>query len=364
MHQVIFRSSIRRMWHVATNQKGLCSSYSSTTNNTTATRGTSKYNNSINNYSSIAENGNLAISVVSAAIETSSFKANIGSSFSACSGSDISIGSSTTVSKNTSKITRIASFHGKISYSNNAGSNSNDDGGSSGPEFRSVYVHPLSQILLEYLQDSHHEWIVAKGLDRSLTLHRDGSFELKHVLQSHATKSTPTATQPLSSTTHKKYQPKNNVGPLISASTSAIAEMKHKKSNKTKPTSTIKDTSDNDATVKDLSRSHQENKQHHATAASATDKNDNIRIWTSYDEQEKKHWLTVRRGLFRQSFLLQDNLLTAWQGNRGTSLPERLHVAVDEMVRAVDRLDQQQQQAAAIGQQEWQQKGQRRFRKR
>jgi len=122
--------------------------------------------------------------------------------------------------------------------------------------------------------------------------------------------------------------------------------------------------SDNDATVKGSSRSHQGNKQHHTTAASTTDKNENIRIWTSYDEQEKKHWLTVRRGLFRQCFLLQDNLLTAWQGNRGTSLPERLHVAVDEMVRAVDRLDQQQQQAPTIGQQEWQQKGERRFRKR
>ena len=87
-----------------------------------------------------------------------------------------------------------------------------------------------------------------------------------------------------------------------------------------------------------------------------------MRIWTSYDEQEKKHWLTVRRGLFRQRFLLQDNLLTAW--NKGVSVPERLQVAVDEMIRAIDRLDQSEhQQAATIGQQ-WQQRGQRRFRKR
>ena len=49
-------------------------------------------------------------------------------------------------------------------------------------------------------------------------------------------------------------------------------------------------------------------------------------------------------------------------------LAERLHVAVDEMIRAVNRVDrQQQQQAPTIGQQQqqqWHQKGQRRFRKR
>mmetsp|Transcript_1085 Transcript_1085/g.2509 ORF Transcript_1085/g.2509 Transcript_1085/m.2509 type:complete len:127 (+) Transcript_1085:41-421(+) len=96
--------------------------------------------------------------------------------------------------------------------------------------------------------------------------------------------------------------------------------------------------------------------------ASTADSNESMRIWTSYDEQEKKHWLTVRRGFFRQRFLLQDNLLTAW--NKGVSVPERLQVAVDEMIRAIDRLDQsEQQQAATIGQQ-WQQRGQRRFRKR
>jgi hypothetical protein len=113
---------------------------------------------------------------------------------------------------------------------------------------RTVYVHPLSQIILEHLQNSHHDFIMRQGLHTSLTLHRDGSFELKFPAQT-------------------------------------------------------------------------EEKVH--------------RIWTSYDEVEKKHWLTVYRGpTVNERFLLQDNLLPAWNNNR-KSLPERIHVAVDDMVRAV-----------------------------
>jgi len=173
--------------------------------------------------------------------------------------------------------------------------------------------------------------------------------------------STATPTAPLSSTSLKEDQPESTLEPLITTSKSASALMKDEQSNETKSTSAIKESSDSEVTSQTPSKSqHQQN-----NTASTIDNNEHIRIWTSYDEQEKKHWLTVRRGLFRQRFLLQDNLLTAWQSNRGTSLPERLQVAVDEMIRAVDRLDlEEQQQAATIGQQQWQQKGQRRFRKR
>ena len=350
-HQVIFRSSIRR----AIKQKDLCRLFASTT------RGTPNNNNN-NINSGDTKNGMLATPFVSVAAGTTTSRIGNGSSFSAGIGIDnISIGSrSPTLSKN------ATSFVGKSSFSNSAGSsNMNDDGGSSGPEFRNVYVHPLSQIVLEYLQDSHHEWVVAMGLDGSLTLHRDGSFELKHVHvhvpQSHASTSMSLS----SSTTHNK---KNE--PLISTSTSKKAAMNQEKNNET-------DASDSDAAAKGSSKSqHQqkEQQQHHqqtSAAASTTttdnnnNNNNNIRIWTSYDEQEKKHWLTVRRGLFRQRFLLQDNLITAWQGNRGVSIAERLHVAVDEMIRAVNRVDRQRQQTPTIGQQQqWHQKGQRRFRKR
>jgi len=130
--------------------------------------------------------------------------------------------------------------------------------------------------------------------------------------------------------------------------------------------STTKHGSEAETTATKPPTPHHHQKQHmRVNIAPAADSKDTMRIWTSYDEQEKKHWLTVRRGLFRQRFLLQDNLLTAWQANRGVSLPERLQVAVDEMIRAINRLDQEEQQqtASTIGQQ-WQQKGQRRFRKR
>jgi hypothetical protein len=111
-----------------------------------------------------------------------------------------------------------------------------------------VYVHPLSQIILEYLQDCRHDWIVRHGLDQALTLHRDGSFVLKF------------------------------------------------------------------------------------------GKGNDDKIWTSYDEEEKKHWLTVQKQSLHQRFLLQDNLLPAWHGNK-KSLPERIHLSVDAMIRAVDRLN-------------------------
>jgi hypothetical protein len=43
-----------------------------------------------------------------------------------------------------------------------------------------VYVHPLSQIVLQNLQSEEcHEWITRAGLDRNLTVHRDGTFSLE-----------------------------------------------------------------------------------------------------------------------------------------------------------------------------------------
>jgi hypothetical protein len=128
---------------------------------------------------------------------------------------------------------------------------------------QTVYVHPLSQIILEYLQDCRHDWIVHHGLDQSLTVHRDGSFVLK----------------------------------FASSGRSA--------------------------------------KQEHDSEGATVAEN---KIWTSYDEQAKKHWLTVHKQSLHQRFLLQDNTLPAWHGNR-KSLPERIHLSIESMIRAVDRLD-------------------------
>lgn len=49
---------------------------------------------------------------------------------------------------------------------------------SADPE-KTEYVHPLSQVVLEHLQDARHNWVVEKGLDRGLRLQRDGTFEIK-----------------------------------------------------------------------------------------------------------------------------------------------------------------------------------------
>jgi len=379
MHQVILRSSIRQMRHAAKGQKHLYRTFSSTTNNTTASRGTSSSgSSSINN-----KNSSYAVTInvkndppaspltSSSVVESVVAKAGNGSSLSTANVGKISIGNSTSISPKSSKVASNftdSKFVAKSSFSNSAGSSSssnNDDGGSSGIEFRSVYVHPLSQVVLEYLQVSHHQWVVAKGLDQSLTLRRDGSFELRHTSQSHASMSTSTPKHPYSSMNHKKDQRKSDSGPIISISSSATAAIQDEKKNKRKPASPMKDTSNNDTSAKNESKSHQQHKHEIPIAASSIDENNNLRIWTSYDEQEKKHWLTIRRGLFRQRFLLQDNLLTAWQANRGISLQESLHIAVDEMIEVVNRSDrQQQQQATSIGLQRWQQRGQRRFRKR
>ena len=42
--------------------------------------------------------------------------------------------------------------------------------------FLLVYVHPLSQLVLNYFQSHCHDWIRRKKLDHRLFLHRDGTF--------------------------------------------------------------------------------------------------------------------------------------------------------------------------------------------
>ena len=364
MHHVVFRSSIRQMCHVANYPKHLFRPFSSSTNNSTTSRenGSSKTNNQTAERISY-KYGPAVNSSTSSIVESAIAKEGSNSVHSAVGVYKMSINGSSIISPKEDDATATknitdSNFLGKSSYSNNVSSSDNDDVGSFGVEFRSVYVHPLSQIVLEYLQESHHAWVVSKGLDQSLTLHRDGSFELKHVPYHHTSTSTTTPTRSYSASIQKKEQRSHNSEPTISASASTTtASTVAQKNAEAPPTSSTKDTS---------AKENQQHKREQAIAPSSVDNSDNIRIWTSYDEQEKKHWLTVRQGLFRQRFLLQDNLLTAWQGNRGSSLQERLHLAVDEMIDAVDRLDRQQQQHQTLSmrQQQWHQKGQRRFRKR
>lgn len=44
---------------------------------------------------------------------------------------------------------------------------------------KSEYIHPLSQIVLEYLQSHHSQWVTRMGLDTGLKLNKDGTFALR-----------------------------------------------------------------------------------------------------------------------------------------------------------------------------------------
>jgi hypothetical protein len=71
-----------------------------------------------------------------------------------------------------------------------------------------------------------------------------------------------------------------------------------------------------------------------------TDENDPpLRIWTYYNNEDRKHWLSVSVNLVQHRFLLQDNLLSAWRGYKRNSLPERIQESVQELIGAVDEIE-------------------------
>jgi len=65
--------------------------------------------------------------------------------------------------------------------------------------------------------------------------------------------------------------------------------------------------------------------------------NDNGRIWTTYDKEEKKHWLIAHKGELVGQCLLQDNLKTAWQDD--SSPTDRITDAVDAMIEKINESD-------------------------
>lgn len=117
---------------------------------------------------------------------------------------------------------------------------------------QSVYVHPLSQIVLRHLQTSSHEWILSRKLDRNLVVHRDGTFVL---------------TQP------------------------------------------------------------------------SGEASSSLRIWTYYDGDDRKHWLSVSVNQVQHRFLLQDNMLSAWRGFKRNSLVDRVQESVQDLMDAVEELE-------------------------
>lgn len=44
---------------------------------------------------------------------------------------------------------------------------------------KTEYVHPLSQLVLEHLQNSRSDWVIGNGLDAGLKVFRDGTFLIR-----------------------------------------------------------------------------------------------------------------------------------------------------------------------------------------
>ena len=178
------------------------------------------------------------------------------------------------------------------------------------PTMTCVYVHPLSQMVLLYLQSYCHDWVQARQLQH-LNLQVDGTFRVRSV-------GVPTTTAPplrRSTLIHRDALVNNGAQPTMTATT-----------------------------------------RHEIPRI--------IQIWTKYEKEERKHWLcaavvtdhsntttksTNHHGnspfddmvepKWQNRYLLQDNTVTPWQSysqQRGGGTPERIQSHVQALIRAVD----------------------------
>lgn len=157
-------------------------------------------------------------------------------------------------------------------FTTTTSSSSSDNTKNSKDEY--VYIHPLSQLVLEHLQTTKYHFLTNSGLDKGLTIHKDGTFTLR-----------------------------------FPSSTSLITPTNH-------------DDNKNDDTP--------ENKNNTSTSSDC--------IRTFYDPNEKKHWLSVKSESNKivGDFLLQDNLKPAWHSSK-LSTPEKIKSAVDELVAKLEK---------------------------
>ncbi len=175
------------------------------------------------------------------------------------------------------------------------------------PQMTCVYVHPLSQMVLLYLQSYCHDWVQARRL-QYLKLQVDGTFRVRSV-------GVPTTTAPpLRRPTLIRNSFVNGAKPATTTTTTRHANQWF------------------------------------------------IQIWTKYEKEERKHWLcasvvtdqantptttTNHHGntplydmaepKWQNRYLLQDNSVTPWQSysqRGGTS--ERIQSHVQALIRAVD----------------------------
>jgi hypothetical protein len=168
--------------------------------------------------------------------------------------------------------------------------------------FTSVYVHPLSQIVLNHFQTHCHDWIRSKRLDHNLLLRQDGTFVLKSSGRPPNRVATSTASKKASFLLSKNFR-----------FTLPYADKR---------------------LVEDR------------LTVGATAARSFIRIWTLYDTEENKHWLCVSmdESRFSTKYLLQDNSLTPWQGFKLQSVPERVCASVHQLMDAVNDYENDRKQ--------------------
>ena len=179
------------------------------------------------------------------------------------------------------------------------------------PTMTCVYVHPLSQMVLLYLQSYCHDWVQARQLQH-LNLQVDGTFRVRSVGVPTTTTTAPPLRRP---TLIHRDALVNGTQPTMMATTRHV-----------------------DPLI--------------------------VQIWTKYEKEERKHWLcaavvtdhsntttkpTNHHGnspfddmvepKWQNRYLLQDNTVTPWQSysqQRGGGTPERIQSHVQALIRAVD----------------------------
>jgi hypothetical protein len=77
----------------------------------------------------------------------------------------------------------------------------------------------------------------------------------------------------------------------------------------------------------------------HQLSGDSSSSSSALRIWTFYDAEERRHLLMVSMNQVRYQFLLQDNQLSAWQGFKRRSLPERIQETLRDLMDAIDELE-------------------------
>jgi hypothetical protein len=174
--------------------------------------------------------------------------------------------------------------------------------------FAPIYVHPLSQLVLQCLQTNCHDWILSKHLHQNLQLRRDGTFILDSCNNN-------------INNSNKKiaYSWETSKPPPPSIDNTMVGVMKP--------------ILQQPSVALPLQYSNKISKQLQK----------NIKIWTTYETTERKHFLCVSIDpeLLYHRYLLQDNNLTPWQGFKiQSSVPERIHSCVYELIHTVNAFEQ------------------------